>query len=113
MAFTQQSASADATCQGRAGYDVADGINARYVGAVLFIDEDFVALGLDTQLFQADAFDVGFDADGREDDVGNQRLCALLAFDLDVALAFGVYFHRFHGGRGEGSSLSTCGKRVP
>ena len=87
--------------QRRARHDVADGIDARDVGAVEFVHHDLVALDGDAQLFEADAFDVGLDAHGRQHDSGGQRLGALLTLDLHFTKPFGVDFHGFHRGRGQ------------
>ena len=87
--------------QRRARHDVADGIDARCAGAVVLVHNHFVALDGDAQLFEADAFDVGLDAHGRQHDSGSQRLRTFFAFDLHVAEPFGIDLHGFHRGRGQ------------
>ena len=79
---------------------VADGVHARDIGAVELVDEHFVALHGDTQLFEADPLNVGLDPHGREHDVRRQGFGALFALDLDLATPFGVDPDRFHGRRG-------------
>ena len=87
--------------QRRTRHDVADGVDARNVGAVEFVYDDLVAFDGDAQLFEADAFDVGFDAHGRQHDIGRQGLRAFFALDLHFAKPFGVDLHCFHRGRSE------------
>ena len=81
-------------------HDVADGVDARHGGAVEGVYRHLVALDGDAQFFETDALDVGFDAHGRQYDVGRQRLGALLAFDLHLATRIGRAY-ALHGRRGE------------
>ena len=52
--------------QGGAGYDVTDGIDARYVGAVVLVNVDQTLIGVDTQVFEADVFGIRSYAGGGE-----------------------------------------------
>ncbi len=72
---------------GRAGA-VADGEQALDVGLAVAVGLDMAAVQLDAQRLQADAVGVGGDADGRDADLGLERLG--LAADLDVHLHAGA-----------------------
>ena len=60
MASTQIIASLEATCaRAWPGRTVANGINTRYIGLVVFIYRNASFFYFNTQFFQANAFNIG------------------------------------------------------
>ena len=59
--------------------DVADGVDAGHVGLAVAVDHDAAALGLDAELFQAEALDVADDADRRDHPLDIRSSAACLA----------------------------------
>src|ERR1043166_9063669 len=57
---------------GRAG-DVADGVDARHVGATMAVDHDGAAVGLYPELLQSQVLDVADHADRRDDPLDRER----------------------------------------
>ncbi|MNS79726.1 hypothetical protein D3C72_1133880 [compost metagenome] len=68
---------------GRAGA-VADGVEALDVGLAVAVGLDVAAVQFDAQRLQADAVGVGGDADGRDADLGLQRLGLAVHFNSDL-----------------------------
>ncbi len=66
----------------RAG-DVADGVDARHVGAAIAVDDDGAALDLHAERLQAEVLDIALDADRRDHPVGGDRL-GLAVLQLDM-----------------------------
>ena len=65
----------------RAG-DIADGIDARHIGAAIAVDDDAAAVGLDAERFEAEIFDIALHADGGDQPVGGDlSSLAVLGFD--------------------------------
>ena len=83
----------------RAG-DVADGVDARHVGACRAVDHDGAAVDLHAELFQAEVLDVADDADRGDDAVDGERLRAALAVVDGGGDAVGLLVELGHLGAG-------------
>src|ERR1700722_3373748 len=76
--------------QHRRPRDVADGVNAGYVGLAIAVDHDAAAIGLDAELFHPEVFNIADHADGRNHPVDLDGLWLALAVvdGGDHAVAF-------------------------
>jgi hypothetical protein len=61
--------------------DVADRVDAGHVGPAELVDDDAAAVGLHTELFQSEAFDIADDAGGGDDAVGRDLFGFAARFD--------------------------------
>ncbi len=68
----------------RTFYNVTDCINACYIRFIIIVNNNFSFIGFHTGFFQANAFEVGGNANGREYDVG-------FKFDFTVFCFYGSH----------------------
>jgi hypothetical protein len=67
--------------EGLSGNAVTDGVDARYICLVEFVDNDLSFFGLDAGFLETDAFDVRLDTHGAQQNVGFELYFAALGFD--------------------------------
>ena len=70
-------------CQHRRAGDIADGVDAFDIGFAVAVDDDAAPVGLHTEFFKSEIFDVSLNTDGGNQPVGGDRLgFAVLGFHM-------------------------------